>query len=59
MIFTRTNRQLPESAALAWGDGLVGIILTGAGSDGADGIRAIKKYGGVTIAHEPVGPSIQ
>jgi two-component system chemotaxis response regulator CheB len=44
-----------ESAAFAWGNTLVGIILTGANADGANGIRAIKKYGGRTIAQDPSG----
>lgn len=42
-----------ESAALAFGEGLVGILLTGASSDGAAGICAINKYGGFTIAQDP------
>jgi two-component system, chemotaxis family, CheB/CheR fusion protein len=31
----------------------VGIILTGTGSDGALGMKAIKEHGGVTIAQDP------
>lgn len=31
----------------------IGIILSGTGSDGANGIRAIKAVGGFTIAQEP------
>lgn len=42
-----------ESAALAYGDKLVGIILTGASDDGAAGISAICKSGGMTIAQDP------
>ena len=42
-----------ESAAFAWGSALVGILLTGANNDGADGISAIKKYGGLTVAQDP------
>ena len=42
-----------ESAALAYRHQLVGIILTGANSDGAAGIAAIRKYGGLTIAQSP------
>jgi two-component system chemotaxis response regulator CheB len=42
-----------ESAAIAYGDKLVGIILTGANDDGAAGIIAIAKSGGLTIAQNP------
>ena len=36
------------------GEAAVGIILSGAGSDGALGIREIKANGGVTFAQDPV-----
>ncbi len=42
-----------ESAADAYGVGLVGIILTGAGSDGALGLLRIKEKGGLTIVQDP------
>jgi len=42
-----------ESAAFAYGPALIGIILTGANSDGAAGLATIKKEGGVTIAQDP------
>lgn len=35
------------------GDEAVGIILSGTGSDGAHGIRAIKSHGGLTFAQIP------
>ncbi|TKB10409.1 chemotaxis protein CheB [Desulforhopalus sp. IMCC35007] len=41
-----------ESAAVAWGPELIGILLTGANNDGAEGIRTIKQYGGLTIAQD-------
>lgn len=41
---------LLESAAKAYGRRAAGVILTGMGSDGADGMLAIKQSGGVTIA---------
>jgi two-component system chemotaxis response regulator CheB len=42
-----------ESAARAYGQGVLGVLLTGIGSDGARGMRAIKEAGGSTIAeHE-------
>lgn len=42
-----------ESAAYVWGDKLIGIIMTGANNDGAEGIKIIKKFGGLTIAESP------
>ncbi len=39
-----------ESAAKAYGRRTVGLILTGMGTDGADGMLAIKNVGGRTIA---------
>jgi len=42
-----------ETAALAYGKNLVGIVLTGANNDGATGLRIIKKYGGTTIVQDP------
>lgn len=42
-----------ETAALVFTDNLIGIILTGANNDGAAGIVAIKKKGGLTIAQDP------
>ena len=41
-----------ESAAEAYGSSL-GIILTGASSDGAKGLRMIKDNGGLTVVQDP------
>ncbi|PJZ26426.1 chemotaxis protein CheB [Leptospira hartskeerlii] len=41
------------SAADAYGDGLIGLILTGSNSDGAIGLRKIKEEGGLTIVQDP------
>lgn len=41
---------LLESAAKAYGKRAVGVILTGMGSDGADGMLAVKQAGGHTVA---------
>jgi two-component system chemotaxis response regulator CheB len=42
-----------ETAAEVYKDKLVGIILTGANSDGRRGIEIIKRYHGLTIAQDP------
>jgi two-component system, chemotaxis family, protein-glutamate methylesterase/glutaminase len=42
-----------ETAAEAFGPGLIGIILTGAGKDGAVGLRRTKENGGITIVQDP------
>jgi two-component system, chemotaxis family, protein-glutamate methylesterase/glutaminase len=42
-----------ESAADAYRDRAVGIILTGANADGAHGLAAIKQRGGVAIIQDP------
>jgi two-component system chemotaxis response regulator CheB len=42
-----------ESAAVAFGPALIGVILTGAGFDGSKGLAAIKDRGGVAIVQDP------
>jgi two-component system chemotaxis response regulator CheB len=42
-----------ESAADAYSSALVGIILTGANRDGAEGLKRIKERGGFTIVQDP------
>jgi len=42
-----------ESAAPVYRDRLIGIILTGAGTDGCSGMKAVKKHGGLTIVQDP------
>ncbi len=44
-----------ESAADAWGEGLIGIVLTGANRDGTAGMLAIKAAGGYGIVEDPEG----
>lgn len=42
-----------ESAADAFGEKVIGIILTGASSDGSEGLAKIKAEGGLTFVEEP------
>lgn len=45
--------MLFESAAAAFSDGVIGVVLTGAGFDGGQGIRRIKQEGGTVIIQDP------
>ncbi|GAB3700277.1 chemotaxis protein CheB [Spirosoma flavus] len=42
-----------ESAADVFGPSLIGILLSGANTDGTAGLNAIKKAGGVTVVQKP------
>ena len=42
-----------ESAADVYGNRLLGVILTGANEDGAAGLHAIHRAGGVTVVQRP------
>ncbi|HEY9665277.1 MAG TPA: chemotaxis protein CheB, partial [Coleofasciculaceae cyanobacterium] len=42
-----------ESAADTYGDRVLGVILTGASNDGAQGIAKIKSRGGLAVVQEP------
>jgi two-component system CheB/CheR fusion protein len=44
---------LMTTAARTYGDGLIAVILTGTGSDGAAGAQAAKAYGGTVIVQNP------
>jgi len=56
---TTTHKPTPsidtlfEALALYKGEKSIGILLTGSGHDGTDGIQKIKEHNGVTIAQEP------
>jgi two-component system chemotaxis response regulator CheB len=42
-----------ESAADVFGPALIGIVLTGAGSDGSRGLKKVKEKGGLAIIQDP------
>ncbi len=42
-----------ESAADAYGSGLIGMLLSGANQDGARGLAAIEARGGLAVVQEP------
>ncbi|MCO7624210.1 chemotaxis protein CheB [Pseudomonas guariconensis] len=42
-----------QSAADAYGAGLLGVLLTGANEDGAEGLLQIKNSGGRTVVQDP------
>ena len=42
-----------ETAAEAYGDSVIGVMLTGASADGSQGLRAIRARGGCALVQEP------
>ena len=56
VLYSRPSLDvLFESAADAYGPGLIGIVLTGANQDGARGLKAIAEAGGAAIVQNPLG----
>ena len=54
VLFSRPSIDvLFETAADAYGPGLIGIVLTGANNDGAHGLKAIAAAGGVALVQSP------
>src|SRR4051794_5260487 len=45
--------RLLESAARPFGERLIAVILTGTGSDGAEGARRVKEAGGTVVIQDP------
>lgn len=53
-LFSRPSIDvLFESAADVFGDALMGVVLTGANSDGALGLLTIEKAGGIAVVQDP------
>jgi two-component system chemotaxis response regulator CheB len=56
-----TNKHCPsisatfKSIARAYGKATAGVLLTGIGRDGAEGLQAIAEAGGITVAQEDKG----
>ena len=42
-----------ESLSREWGDKSVAVVLSGTGSDGAEGLRSVRSVGGLTLVQSP------
>lgn len=47
-----------DSAADAFGDSVIGVILTGANNDGSDGLHSIKAAGGMAVVQDPASAEV-
>ena len=60
VLFSRPSIDLTfESAAYAYGNRALGIVLTGASSDGAMGLQHIREQGGMAWVQQPEGARVQ
>ena len=50
-LFNQANQAMTSLAPI-YGRNATGVVITGIGNDGTEGLRAIKKYGGYTIAED-------
>jgi two-component system chemotaxis response regulator CheB len=50
-VWSSANPLL-ESAAPAFRERLIAVVLTGSGSDATDGVQSVKTHGGVVIAQD-------
>ena len=55
----KTIDQFFRSLAESQGDAVIAIILSGAGTDGTVGLKAVKQHGGLTIAQAPDGAKFE
>src|ERR1700722_10584829 len=47
-----------DSAADVYGERVIGVILTGANQDGAEGLAAVGQAGGRTVVQDPVSAAV-
>jgi two-component system chemotaxis response regulator CheB len=52
--FRPSGTRLFESLARSYGAGAAGVVLSGMGDDGADGLKLVRERGGFTAAQGPV-----
>lgn len=48
-----------ETAADAYGEGVIGVILTGSNDDGARGLAAVKARGGLAVVQDPATAEVR